>query len=124
MTTPSQTRDQPRHVVLAIARGFLGRCPNCGRGKLLRGYVTPAGDCPECFEGLARYQTADFAPYLVTFAIGLVFIPVAFWLSMSGRRDPSVLLVLLALASALVLLPRMKGVAIALLWALDISANQ
>jgi uncharacterized protein (DUF983 family) len=93
---------------------------------LLRGYVTPVGDCPVCGERLAGYRTADFAPYLVTFAIGLTFIPIAVNVSLSTGVSNWLVaaLVPLALTAALVLLPRMKGAAIGLLWALDIRGNQ
>ncbi len=110
----------------AIARGFRNRCPHCGKGQLLRGYVTPTGDCTACNERLARYQTADFAPYLVTFAIGLLFMPTTLWLSLHGFATGATVTVLVvsALTIALVLLPRMKGAAIGLLWALDVKTNQ
>lgn len=116
----------PRDVGRAVARGFRGRCPRCGQGRLLSGYISPVADCPRCGEHLRPYQTADFAPYLVVFANGLIFTPVIVVLSMSpyGSVWLTALLVLVALANALTLLPRAKGAAIALLWALDIRANQ
>lgn len=124
MSDPTAADGRPP-VFLAITRGWRGRCPRCGGGRLLRGYVTPAGDCLLCLAPLSRYQTADFAPYLVTFAIGLMFMPAAFFLSMSGAGDLAIaILVLFALTMALILLPRMKGAAIGLLWALDIRSNQ
>jgi uncharacterized protein (DUF983 family) len=115
-----------RPLLAAIARGFRNRCPHCGKGQLLRGYVTPTGDCAACNERLARYQTADFAPYLVTFAIGLIFMPTTLWLSLHGFTTGPIVatLVISALAIALLLLPRMKGAAIGLLWALDVRGNQ
>jgi uncharacterized protein (DUF983 family) len=115
-----------RPLLAAIGRGFRNRCPHCGKGQLLRGYVTPNGDCAACHEKLARYQTADFAPYLVTFAIGLIFMPTTLWLSLHGFATGTTVAVLVvsALAIALSLLPRMKGAAIGLLWALDVRGNQ
>jgi uncharacterized protein (DUF983 family) len=115
-----------RPLLSAIGRGFRNRCPHCGKGQLLRGYVTPTGDCAACNERLARYQTADFAPYLVTFAIGLIFMPIALALSLSGAVSNLAVLALIvvALSTALLLLPRMKGAAIGLLWALDVGTNQ
>lgn len=111
-----------RTLSSAVARGFVGRCPCCGRGRLFRGYIRPAPTCRACGEDLTRYQTADFAPYLVVFVVGLVFTPLVLAMSLNSSLDDWALMPTLgaALAVALVLLPRMKGAAIGLLWALDV----
>lgn len=117
--TPTPTRALGR----AIARGFIGRCPACGRGAVIRGYISPVAACTACGEDLSRYQTADFAPYIVTFFVGLVFTPIAFVLSLDEALGDWALYVTIAaaLATAILLLPRTKGAAIGLLWALDIA---
>ena len=106
----------------AVARGFIGRCPSCGRGRLIAGYVRPVRRCGVCGEDLAAYQTADFAPYLVTFVVGLVFTPLVLALSAHAELGGWALAATLgaAVTSALLLLPRMKGAAVGLLWALDV----
>ncbi len=116
--TPAPTRALGR----AIARGFIGRCPACGRGAVIRGYISPVATCNACGEDLARYQTADFAPYIVTFFVGLVFTPLTFVLSLDEALGDWALYVTIgaALLTAILLLPRTKGAAIGLLWALDI----
>lgn len=75
-----------------------------------------------CGEDLDRYQTADFAPYLVTFFVGLVFTPLTFVLSLDETLADWALYATIAaaLATAIALLPRTKGAAIGLLWALDV----
>ena len=91
----------------------------------MTGYIGPVSVCAVCSEALVPYQTADFAPYLVVFMVGLVFTPLVVLLSLSSTGDgAAVPVAAAALASALILLPRAKGVAIALLWALDIRSNQ
>ena len=119
---PEKTRD----VARAIGRGFRGRCPRCGKGPIFSGYIAPIARCVACGERLAPYQTADFAPYLVVFAIGLIFTPMIVAVSMSSAASNDALYSIgaAALISALVLLPRAKGAAIGLLWALDIQSNQ
>ena len=109
-----------RNVARALQRGVRGRCPACGKGRLLHAYLRPVAQCSECAEDLTRYQTADFAPYLVTFIIGLIFTPTALALTAAGAGD-FMLPVLLAgaLVSALLLLPPMKGAALGLLWAVN-----
>lgn len=114
-----------RAVLQAVLRGLAGRCPVCGRGKLFATYITPIPKCASCGEDLSRYQAADFAPYLVTFAIGFVFTPMTFLVvaKFPDRFIPIVVLLLVALGAALALLPRMKGAAIGLLWSLDVQNN-
>lgn len=111
---------------LAIWRGFRGRCPHCGRGRILTGYIAPVPVCEVCEEDLTPYRTADFAPYLVVFVIGLIFTPLTVALSMHGDGRGGLLIAIMAtaVATALFLLPRAKGAAIALLWALDVRSNQ
>lgn len=112
----------PRPLLPAIGRGFLGRCPACGKGRMLERYLRPCSTCAACGEPLARYQAADFAPYLVTFVVGLVFTPITIAVGLSGAGEQLLwLLTGAALLAALLLLPRMKGAAIGLLWALDVA---
>ncbi len=116
----------PRRLGQALLRGFVGRCPACGKGHVLHAYISPRLACEICAETLARYQSADFAPYLVTFAIGLTFTPLILVSTMIWDVPESLAVSVglsAALACALALLPRMKGAAIGLLWALDVRAN-
>ncbi len=112
----------PRVLGQAIARGFIGRCPACGLGRLIFGYLRPAARCERCGEALARYQSADFAPYIVTFIIGLIYVPLV--LVLAPRQQQNELgvafLLIAAAATALLLLPRVKGGVIGLLWALRV----
>jgi uncharacterized protein (DUF983 family) len=82
--------------------------------------------CSVCGEDLAPYRTADFAPYLVVFVIGLVFTPMVVAVSLSGVANDRLAYAIGAIAviTALLLLPRAKGAAIALLWALDLQSDQ
>lgn len=92
----------------------------------MSGYISPVPKCAVCGENLAPYQTADFAPYLVTFAVGAIFTPLIVAVSMSPAASDweAILLGGAALGAALLLLPRAKGAVIASLWALDIQVNQ
>ena len=119
---PEKTQT-PRNLGHALTRGFRGRCPPCGNGKLLAGFISPRPLCSACGENLAPFQTADFAPYLVTFAIGLTFTPLILVSTMLWNVPEHLALgvrLTAALACAMLLLPRMNGAAIGLLWALDV----
>lgn len=122
----SDDKSAGRNLGAALTRGFRGRCPACGKGHVLQGYIFPRTECESCRENLAPYQSADFAPYLVTFAIGLTFTPLILIATMLWDVPAPLALTVglsAALACALTLLPRMKGAAIGLLWALDVRAN-
>lgn len=113
-----------RALLSAVQRGICGRCPACGRGPVLRGYIAPVSACDACGEDLSPYRTADVAPYLVTFVIGLIFTPLVLVLSLSGAAEDWMIVPLLAtaLGLAIFLLPRAKGAVIGVLWALDVRA--
>ena len=113
-------RKPERRLGQALQRGLRGRCPACGKGRLLRNYLTPNPTCGACGEDLSRYQAADFAPYLVTFLVGLIFTPLTLVMSTNGANDftlPSLLFA--AVVCAVLLLPPIKGAALALLWAVN-----
>jgi uncharacterized protein (DUF983 family) len=92
---------------------------------LLSGYIKPERRCAHCDANLEPYQTADIAPYLVTFCAGLIFTPIVVALSLSGRADAWVVSAIMgaALAFALLMLPRAKGAVIGLHWALDVRTD-
>jgi uncharacterized protein (DUF983 family) len=109
-----------RRLGKALQRGVRGRFPACGKGRLLRNYLTPNTECGECGEDLSRYQGADFAPYLVTFLVGLIFTPLTLVLTAHGASETTLpVLLLAAVVSAVLLLPPTKGAALALLWAVN-----
>lgn len=109
-----------RRLGVALQRGLRGRCAACGEGRLLRNYIAPNATCSACGEDLSRYQAADFAPYLVTFLVGLIFTPLTLVLTAHGANDLALpVLLVAAVASAILLLPLIKGAALALLWAVN-----
>jgi uncharacterized protein (DUF983 family) len=112
-----------RQIFPAIGRGALGRCPACGKGALLRGYLNPAAQCSACGEALGQYQSADFAAYLVMFLVGAIFTPMTLILAFKSDHSPYAIWFILAGATvtALALLPRAKGAVIGLLWSLNIN---
>ena len=52
----------------AMTRGFLGRCPACGRGRLFCSYLKVVNSCKICGEELSGHR-ADDAPAYVTLLI-------------------------------------------------------
>ena len=54
----------------AVARGFFGRCPRCGSGRLFRRFLKPAESCGCCGQPFHHHRADDFPPYIVMFVIG------------------------------------------------------
>jgi uncharacterized protein (DUF983 family) len=106
----------PLRVV--ILRALRLRCPSCGAPTLFTAYLKLSRTCSACGANFSRSETADVAPYLTVFILGLILTPLTLALASSGRTSVWVLALLVAsaLAAALLLLPRVKGVLAALLW--------
>ncbi len=103
----------------ATFRGFTGRCPNCGIGKLFRAFLKPVAHCSSCNEPLGHIRADDGPAWLTILITGHLVIPALLmveqrtswpeWVAMSFWSALVVLLVLL-------LLPRSKGAFIGAIW--------
>lgn len=120
MSDASSTDCKPRPIKPAIRNGLLLRCPKCGEGKLLHSYLKVNDECSHCHQPL-HYQQADDGPaYLTILIVGHIvgFALHATWVN--WRPDPWVLALTMSaisVVSALILLPRMKGLIVAYQWA-------
>ncbi|MFT3689073.1 DUF983 domain-containing protein [Paenirhodobacter sp.] len=103
----------------AVLRGLMCRCPNCGRGPLLDGYLTVRTACPACSEDF-RPQRADDGPaYLTILIVGHLMAPLILWAFVAFRPSPLTLIAVFAtgcVALSLFLLPRLKGMIVAIQW--------
>jgi uncharacterized protein (DUF983 family) len=59
----------------AVLRGLLGRCPNCGRGRMFSGFLSVADRCAACGEELFHQRADDFPAYLVIVLVGHIVVP-------------------------------------------------
>lgn len=110
-----------RSLWRSIGRGFLCRCPNCGKGKLFRGYLTAVDNCAVCDEEFRYHRADDLPPYLTVFVVG--HIVVALFMGAEQMADLSLLTHLaiwipITLVMTLGLLRPFKGATIGLQWAL------
>ncbi len=104
----------------ALLRGWRRRCPNCGAGPLLRGYLKVRDACPVCGEELHHQRADDGPAYLTILIVGHVMAPLILWAFIEFRPDPLVLASVFSVgtvALSLYLLPRLKGVLVAIQWA-------
>ena len=101
-------------------RGMKLRCPRCGGGKLFQAYLKPVEHCSNCNQRWGNVR-ADLAPAWAAMTISAHF-TVAIWHFVFWGKDmPSwqltTYLCVIATAIALLALPPMKGLFMAIIWA-------
>jgi uncharacterized protein (DUF983 family) len=111
---------EDRPVGPAVMRGWRLRCPNCGAGPLLKGYLTVREACPVCSEDLHHQRADDGPAYLTILVVGHLMAPLILWSFVRYRPDPMTLAAIFTVgtvALSLYLLPRFKGMVVAVQWA-------
>jgi len=119
MTQLAQTETE-RETWPALRRGWACKCPNCGAGPMMRGYLTVRDACPSCGEALHHQRADDGPAYLTILIVGHLLAPLLLWVYTSFRPEPATMIAVFSLftvASSLYLLPRIKGAMVALQWA-------
>jgi uncharacterized protein (DUF983 family) len=111
----------PRDSWSAMLRGWRGRCPSCGEGRMFRAFLKVADHCPACGEALHHQRTDDAPAYFVILVVGHVVVPIvlavetvyapAYWIH-------ALLWLPLTLAMSLALLQPIKGALVSLQWAM------
>ena len=112
---------EKRDVWQAMKRGFRGRCPRCGEGKLFRAFLKTADSCSVCGQDFTPHRADDLPAYLVIVIVGHIVVPLA--LTIETNYSPPVALQLaiylpLTLVLSLALLQPVKGAVVGVQWAL------
>jgi uncharacterized protein (DUF983 family) len=112
---------EKRDVWLALKRGFRGRCPRCGEGKLFRAFLKVDNNCSACGLDFTPHRADDLPAYLVIIIVGHIVVPTA--LLIETDFSPPVWLQLaiylpITLFASLALLQPVKGAVVGLQWAL------
>jgi uncharacterized protein (DUF983 family) len=104
----------------AMLRGFRGRCPRCGQGKLFRGVLKLVDNCSECGARLGDIRADDLPAYLTVLVVGHIVVPALLLVDSDEYSTTAELAVAIpaALAMIALLLPRFKGAAAGLLWSM------
>lgn len=115
-TDPLPARDR----AVAMRRGALGKCPNCGEGRMFRSYLQVAEGCAVCGEAFHHHRADDAPAYLTILIIGHAFLP--FILGIEEVFEPPIWLHVvlwgtLIPAACVALLRPVKGVIVGLQWA-------
>lgn len=111
----------PRPVFPALARGFAGRCPCCGKGRLFRSFLKPVEACSTCGEDFSHQRADDAPPYFTILIVGHLLVPLMLAVQLSIELPIyghlAIWLPLTAVMTLWLLQP-VKGAVIALQWAL------
>jgi len=105
--------------LMVIRRGLARRCPACGEGATLSGYLTRVPACTSCGLDLSEIRADDGPAWATLIVVGHVLAPL---LVILGRDERVPVWAAIALLSAAMLagvawtLPRAKGLFIALIW--------
>lgn len=104
----------------ALIKGWRRRCPCCGAGPLLSGYLAVRDNCTVCRAELHHHRADDGPAYLTILIVGHLMAPLLLIAFEQFRPEPLVLFTIFAIgtvALSLYLLPRLKGAMIAFQWA-------
>ena len=107
------------NVKTVLWRGLCKRCPQCGKGKLFTGYIKQNDECSECHEPLADLRADDAPPWLTILVTGHLLAPLILFFvhhSILPEAVEITILVALAILCVFLILPRAKGLFIAILW--------
>ena len=110
---------EERPLRSAMLRGWRCRCPACGAGPLLQGYLKVRDTCPVCNEELFHQRADDGPAYVTILIVGHIIGPLMLAIYLRWNPDPLITAALLSVASValcLFLLPGIKGAFVGLQW--------
>jgi uncharacterized protein (DUF983 family) len=112
---------EKRDLWAAMRRGFRGRCPRCGQGKLFRAFLKTADNCATCGLDFTPHRADDLPAYLVIVIVGHITVPSILWIE-TNYTTPGWLTFAaylpFTLFASLGLLQPVKGAVVGLQWAL------
>jgi uncharacterized protein (DUF983 family) len=114
-------------LVPSVLRGVRGVCPACGDGKMFWKYLKVCQRCEACDHDLARYPADDGPAYLTILLVGHLIVAPLFFFPIVWESSPaySLPIILIPLATlTLLLLPRIKGGWIGMMYALGVKDTE
>ena len=70
-----------------IKRGFLKKCPYCGRSPIFIKYIKTFKKCKSCGIALSAYKSDDGPAYVTIFIVGHILIPLILGLSFFAKLN-------------------------------------
>lgn len=101
-------------------KGWRRKCPRCGNGELLKGYLKVRDTCPVCRQELHHHRADDGPAYLTILIVGHLMAPSLHITFVTWRPEPLILFTIFAVGCvglSLYLLPRLKGMIVAFQYA-------
>lgn len=129
MTEHAHTADSPADLAASenerprwdsMLRGWRGKCPKCGSGPLLHGYLKVNDHCTVCRQEFHHHRADDGPAYLTILIVGHLLAPLLHIVFVTWRPEPLTLFSIFAVGCvglSLYLLPRLKGAMIGFQWA-------
>lgn len=110
-------------MVDTLLRGFLGRCPCCGKGQIFGRFLKVVPECSACHAPLGLIRSDDVPPYITIFIV--LHIVVFGMLMLEQAAAPPVWLqtaiwIPVTLALLFGLMQRVKGVVVGLMMKLEL----
>ncbi|WP_415400878.1 DUF983 domain-containing protein [Tateyamaria sp. SN3-11] len=109
-----------RDMRSSVFRGLQLKCPNCGKGPVLHSYLKVSDTCEVCQEDLSHARADDGPAYLTILIVCHVVGFVLHFVYSNYSPEPLGVALgvgALAVVGSLLLLPRMKGLIVAVQWA-------
>ena len=109
-----------RALLPALLRGWRRRCPNCGGGPMMTGYLKTRQCCASCGEELHHHRADDMPAWATILIVGHLLVSGLLTVEINFAPPlwvhwaiwPAV-----TLGLTMWLLPRVKGMTVALQWA-------
>lgn len=120
---PAEETKPKRSLRTSLLRGWRRKCPCCGKGPLLKGYLKVRDTCPVCREELHHHRADDGPAYLTILIVGHLMAPLLHLSFVWWRPEPLTLFTIFAVgcvALSLYLLPRLKGAIVGFQWAREL----
>jgi len=112
---------EKRDLWSSLKRGFRGRCPRCGEGKLFRAFLKVDNRCSVCGLDFTPHRADDLPAYLVIVIVGHIVVPTALLIETDYSPPVGLQLAIylpLTVVLSLALLQPVKGAVVGLQWAL------
>jgi uncharacterized protein (DUF983 family) len=108
-------------LLTAVGRGFLGRCPACGKGRIFKGFLKVVESCEVCSAPLGLARADDAPPYFTILIVGHIVIPLLFIVDKAQLPIWMMSLIFLPLTVALTLalIRPVKGATVGLMLSLN-----
>jgi uncharacterized protein (DUF983 family) len=116
----TDVEEAPRDTRAAVLRGWARRCPVCGEGAMMDGYLAVRDACPSCGTELHHHRADDGPAWATILITGHIMAPtmlIVFEVFRPEGWQMAVGFSVVFTAMSLWLLPRIKGAFVGLQWA-------